>query len=162
MRKNLFSVLLIAGFFTGTSFAQAPADAPANATGLCKDGTYYTGKNKQGACRGHKGIQTWYGASANTSPTDPASQATPPVSPTPSASPNTSSASATPKMDTAQPATPAGAPTAPGMVWANATKKIYHCPNTRWYGKTKQGEYMTEADAKAKGFQPNRGKACAD
>ena len=164
MRKNLFPVLLIAGCFTGTSFAQAPADAPANATGLCKDGTYYTGKNKQGACRGHKGIQTWYGASANTSPTDPASQATPPASPAPGAtpSPNASSATTTPQTNTAQQATAAGVPAAPGMVWANATKKIYHCPNTRWYGKTKQGEYMTEADAKAKGFQPNRGKACAD
>lgn len=163
MRKNLFSILFIAGFFAGTSFAKAPADAPANATGLCKDGTYYTGKNKQGACRGHKGIQTWYGASASTSPTDPASQSTPPASPAPGATsnPNASSAPATPQTNTAQQATPVGAPAAPGMVWANATKKIYHCPNTRWYGKTKQGEYMTEADAKAKGFQPNRGKACA-
>lgn len=43
-------------------------------------------------------------------------------------------------------------------VWVNMSSKAYHCPGANFYGKTKKGEYMTEVDAKAKGFH---GKACA-
>ncbi|WP_429948240.1 signal protein [Comamonas sediminis] len=66
-------------------------------------------------------------------------------------------AAAADKTKTNTPAPGGGA----GKVWANTNSKIYHCQGDRHYGTTKQGEYMTLADAKAKGIQPAKGsKAC--
>ena len=48
-----------------------------------------------------------------------------------------------------------------GKVWVNTSSKTYHCEGSKFYGKTKTGEYMTEADAKAKGNHAVKGKACA-
>src|SRR5579859_3860061 len=40
-----------------------------------------------------------------------------------------------------------------GMVWVNIATGIYHKPGTRWYGKTKKGKYMLEADAIKAGYK---------
>jgi hypothetical protein len=127
--------------------ATAAAAAPAGSTGLCKDGTYYSGPTKKGACKGHKGVKDWYGAPAAAAATAPATAAPP----TPTvASPATSPA---PKVAAA----PGGAA---GKVWVNNSTKVYHCPGDKWYGKTKEGEYMPEAEATAHGFRPDHGKTC--
>jgi DNA uptake protein ComE-like DNA-binding protein len=67
-----------------------------------------------------------------------------------------------PAADSAPPsaaalATPAPAPPAPGMVWVNLDKKVYHFAGDRWYGKTKHGQYMTEADAIKAGYRAAKG-----
>ena len=48
-----------------------------------------------------------------------------------------------------------------GKVWVNTKSEAYHCEGSKYYGKTKVGEYMSEADAKAKGNHADHGKACA-
>ncbi len=40
-----------------------------------------------------------------------------------------------------------------GMVWVNPKTKIFHRPGDRWYGKSKGGKYMTEADAIKAGYK---------
>jgi len=146
----------------------APVNAPA--TGLCKDGTPYTGETKKGACKGHKGIKEWYAdkqtPAASTPATAPAAAATTPPPAAPTQAPVKPAA---PVAEPAKAATPATAPptaTAPvavvgtGKVWVNTRSKIYHCEGTKFYGKTKDGEYMTQEEAKAKGYNANRKKDC--
>jgi len=48
----------------------------------------------------------------------------------------------------------------PGLVWVNTNTNIYHCYGSAAYGKTKEGAYMSEADAKAKGARAARNQAC--
>lgn len=45
-------------------------------------------------------------------------------------------------------------PKAGGMVWVNTQTGTYHKQGTRWYGKTRQGKYMLEADALKAGYKP--------
>lgn len=40
-----------------------------------------------------------------------------------------------------------------GMVWVNTESGVYHKRGTRWYGRTKQGKYMLEADAIKAGYK---------
>ena len=159
-RTIQFTAMLATLLVATASFADAPAGAPAGATALCKDGTYWTNPTKRGACHGHKGIKTWYasaaagsaGSAADTTAAAPAPAAT-------SSAPAPKSAAAKTKASSAPPAdaAPGGGP---GQVWVNKNSKVYHCPSDRWYGKTKNGAYMSEADAKAQGNRPDHGKAC--
>lgn len=150
MKAFVASAALLAGMvICGVGLAQAPAQAPAGSTGLCKDGTYYSGAEKKGACRGHKGVKEWYGAAAEKAPA---------AAPTPAPAPAKAAPTAAPtKAAGAAPAAGGGA----GQVWVNTSTKVYHCAGTKWYGKTKAGEYMTEAAAKAAGSHADHGKACS-
>jgi len=133
--------------------AQAPAQAPAGTTGLCKDGSYYSGPTKKGACAKHGGVKEWYGAEE----AKPATAGATPAAAAPTAAP-----AATPKKSAAPTAAATAAPGGgPGLVWVNTSSKVYHCQGTKWYGTTKKGEYMTEAAAKAAGNHADHGKSCS-
>lgn len=139
IKSLIFAVLLTA---LGTvSFAQGPA-AGASGTATCKDGTSYTGV-KKGACKGHKGVKSWEAAAAGAATGAAAAPA------------STKKASKATAMPTA-----AAAGGGAGKVWVNTSTKTYHCEGDRYYGKTKAGQYMTEAEAKAAGDHPSHGKAC--
>ncbi len=45
-------------------------------------------------------------------------------------------------------------------VWVNLPTHVYHCPGTRWYGATKEGQYMTQKAAQDKGNRPAYGNVC--
>jgi DNA uptake protein ComE-like DNA-binding protein len=40
-----------------------------------------------------------------------------------------------------------------GMVWVNLDSRVYHREGDRWYGKTKNGKFMSEADAQKAGYR---------
>lgn len=51
-------------------------------------------------------------------------------------------------------AAPAQTPPSKGMVWVNLSSGVYHYEGSKWYGKTKNGKYMSEADAVKAGYHP--------
>ncbi len=60
-------------------------------------------------------------------------------------------------------AVPATPPTAAksAPVWVNLDSGVYHCPGTTYYGNTTRGSYLTEAEARSRGFRPNGGRPCS-
>lgn len=142
-------IIVLGALMANPGFAQNPAVAPASPstkpsattsaeafTALCKDGTSFAGPSKKGACSGHQGVKTWINKNTST--------------------PATKAAGKTSAPAVSQVAAGGGA----GKVWVNSKSNVYHCPGTKYYGKTKTGAYVSEADAKAKGAYPDHGKAC--
>jgi len=157
MKQLLLSMAAVAGLLAATaSYAQVPASAPSGSTGLCKDGSFYSGATKKGACAGHKGLKTWYGASAAAAASGALATAATTAAPAAASNAKPAPAMAPAAASSAKPAPGGG----PGQVWVNTSTKVYHCPTDKYYGKTKHGAYMTEADAKAKGYHADAGKAC--
>lgn len=150
--------------------AETNATRPADATGECKDGSFTTAASKSGACSGHKGVKNWYGSDTKGTKESKASTTTmggattsaapngPFTRPSSANAPSTTSAPSTGSSRSAStPAAGGGA----GQVWVNTDSKVYHCQKDAMYGKTKQGEYMSESQAKAMGARPSRGKECS-
>lgn len=44
----------------------------------------------------------------------------------------------------------------PGLVWVNKDTRVYHKQGDAWYGRTKNGQYMTEADAVKAGYHASK------
>jgi ribonuclease HI len=66
---------------------------------------------------------------------------------------SSNSMSSAPASKSAASAAPSKTPPQPGMVWVNTDSKIYHKQGSRWYGNTKQGQWMTESDAQKAGYK---------
>ena len=158
--RNTWKVLLTSALVSAAfaSYAQAPATAPAAPaaakaapapaatpaaatmqTFVCKDGTSVSAASAKGTCAGHKGIDKDATAKLTTSPT--------PAATAPAAKPAAAPAAA---------ATGAAAAGGPGQVWVNEETKVYHCQGDRYYGKTKNGKFMSAADAKAAGAHASK------
>ena len=68
------------------------------------------------------------------------------------------SALAQQKQPAPSPSPSRGVPTI--KVWVDTEYGFYHCPNSKLYGKTKQGVYMTQKQAQDRGYRPAYGTYC--
>ena len=161
MKTTIRLMAVMAGLVVAhVAMAQAPAGAPAGATGMCKDGTYWTGATKSGACKGHQGIKDWYAPAKPVAPAAaaPASSPAPAVAPSKPAPAVAAAPAKTASKSSTKTVAPGGGP---GLVWLNTSSNVYHCYGGEDYGTTKAGAYMSEADAKAKGGRADHGKPCS-
>jgi hypothetical protein len=85
------------------------------------------------------------GAPSSTPATPPAPKPVPPAATTTAASPAAGRATGA--------ATAAQVPPMKGMVWVNLSTKVFHREGDRYYGNTKDGKFMTEADAVKAGYR---------
>lgn len=169
MKSSGLIALALGCLLVGTVVHAQQSAAPAGSSGQCKDNSYTSTATKRGACKGHEGVKEWYpaapaaaapaAAAAAAAASPAAAAAAAPLSKAPPAAP-AATAATTAKKTMPAPAATAAAGGGPGMVWVNTSSKVYHCSTDKWYGKTKHGAYMTEADAKAKGNHAEHGKVC--
>lgn len=74
----------------------------------------------------------------------------------PAAAPAPAASASSTKPTTTKPEETLGTPQQPpvkGMVWVNLSTKVYHKEGDRYYGNTKNGKWMTEADAIKAGYR---------
>ena len=87
------------------------------------------------------------GAASSSAAAPPAPKPAPaPAAPAPA--PAASTAAKTPSAPTT-----VQQPPVKGMVWVNLSSKVFHREGDRYYGNTKNGKFMTEADAVKAGYR---------
>ena len=142
--------------FTAMAAPAWAADREAGSTGQCKDGTYTHSESKRGACSDHGGVKSWYEKSGTAM--DRSERETMPSARDEMSNRRSEREAKSEARD--EPMRHEHMAGGHGKVWVNSATNVYHCEGDRWYGKTKHGEYMSEADAREHGNHADHGKAC--
>jgi pyruvate/2-oxoglutarate dehydrogenase complex dihydrolipoamide acyltransferase (E2) component len=173
MTKKIFALLCVIGF-AGVCIAQDQSPSPAESPAQAPTKRRAHKKAETTASPAETGASASPAASPAASPKakrgakkERAAAAQPTPSPSPGKfslgdlfKPKTSTTAASPaaaapaaaKGTSAQPATKAPAPGGGhGLVWVNTETHVYHKEGSRFYGTTKKGKYMTEAEAMKEG-----------
>jgi hypothetical protein len=86
-------------------------------------------------------------------PASGAPAAIPAAKPAPTSTPPPPAPAASTAARTPSAPTTAQQPPVKGMVWVNLSTKVFHREGDRFYGNTKNGKFMTEADAVKAGYR---------
>ena len=82
--------------------------------------------------------------------------AAPAQSHAPSPAQSRAAASSAPPPESSGEATAPRTAPAAGMVWVNTATRVYHREGDPWYGKTKEGKFMSEPDAIRAGYRASK------
>ncbi len=174
MRHSLVPLLTAAAMVFGLAYASSTAAKAESVMAACAS------QWKQAQAAGTTGGEAWpqFLAQCRTRESNAAQPSSGTFAPAPAPAPASQSGSLFPWW---QPSTPAsapassvGAPSAPRageytteleararcpsdtVVWVNTPSRVYHYAGTHYYGHTKRGAYMCEADARAAGNRAAR------
>jgi hypothetical protein len=139
--RSLITLFVIAAF-AATPLVRAADPTPApSPTAAATPAKKHHGKKSKAAAED---------ANATPAPANSSVSAPPPAS-APAAAPAASPA--TKKHQAPQPLAQQAAGGGNGLVWVNSESHVYHKEGSKWYGRTKNGKYMSEADAIKEGDQ---------
>jgi cytoskeletal protein RodZ len=91
--------------------------------------------------------------SASTTPAATTQPAAAPSAPAASSTSSTAASTTASHSSKSSSTVQAQTPPSPGMVWVNTNSGVYHKSGSKWYGKTKEGKWMTEQDATKAGYK---------
>ena len=147
IRAALFAVMFTSTSLGAQAVQKAPAGAPVNTTGQCRDRSYTYAASRFGACLTHGGLTAWWGLTRAVR-----DESLP--------SPNSTGIAASGAERPAERGKLRGAGS--DTVWINTRSRVYHCPGTRWFGQTTRGRYATERQALESGAHPAYGRRCGE
>jgi hypothetical protein len=178
MRHSLVPLLSAAAIALGFALAGSTAAKAESVMAACAS------QWKQAEAAGTTGGQTWpqFLSQCRTRESSAAQPSSGSFAPAPAPAPPPAPASQSgslfpwwqPSAPASAPASNAGAPSAPRpgeyttelaararcpsdtVVWVNTPSRVYHYAGTHYYGHTKRGAYMCEADARAAGNRAAR------
>ena len=169
MRNAFIHLPIAAALAAGLLFAGSGAPRAESVMGACAS------QWKQAEAAGTTGGQTWpqFLAGCRTHVSSGFAPApTPASAPAPAPAPAPQSGSLFPWWQPQAPASPAATQAgefttelqakarcpSDTVVWVNTRSRVYHYSGTHNYGHTRKGAYMCEADARAGGNRPARGR----
>jgi hypothetical protein len=153
MTTKFFALICVIGF-AGVTIAQAQSPTPGESPSAAQTATSPATSASPAASPKAKRVRKKAEAATAASPAASASPAKFNLGDL--FKPKTSAAAASPAAATPAPARGATAKTATnppapggghGLVWVNTETHVYHREGSHFYGTTKKGKYMTEADA---------------